>query len=996
MQALLLGGSLIFLLLVAAGFWAHLSRNLAIALAATALPLALGVAFYFAVILLRRRAGDDFKSARLLAHRAPSLSLELLAAAELDREMQQDAPFSRELAERFLQKAGRGEARAATELLETRGVRGAKRAAVAALATGALAMGFAGKAWMAGVTKVFQSTSATAEVRRVVEPITGDVELQYRYPPYTGLAPQTVPGTNGEIRGPVGTEVLLSTKSDRPVHRAELSVGGKTLPLTVEQGRDLKGSLVIESSGNYSFIYFSEKKELARGPPIEIVAEPDVPPQVTLQTPGEEIEVDPGQKVTLKYEAKDDYGISELALVYKAPRDAQETRVPLSHADGLRAHGQHVMHLGPLKLLPGDRVTYHIEAMDNDEVTGKKRGASRTHVFKVYSAAEHRQQAAEKIAAAWEKLLTHLADRLEGPELARDEKSVEAVTQGQRVDQSGLALANELSQLARTLSEERDAPQELWSAASHVAQGLRSKVSASADARRTYLRVTAAAGVEAGFSRRLWQALSSEVARVEKDALYLESLLDRVKLQQLEEMAQALSQERRALAQLLEDYKKTQSTELRESILQKIDAIKRRIDELAQKMAELAKGIRDEHINAEALQGMMEQQDFSGMLEDIEKLVQEGKTDEALAKLQEMSMQMDQMMQSLEGAENSMGENQYPELAQKFQEFTDELKEVESEQNRLADATRQIRDRVSKEMKERMAERAQQVREALLKQAERLEREYRGLSPEQLHPMAERPLEEVQSEMENVKNALKVSDYDLAAEAAAKADRAAEELAVLGQQQRRLEDMLQGMPPMRGQWDKNAKKLESDREQVADLRRKLEQLLPSPGSMMSEADKQKLKELSGQQGQLGKRTSGLRQKLEEMQQMAPLFGDDAADQLSEAKEHMGKAAQKMDAANPAQGAGEQQAALEKLSEFGERLKQSGKNKGSRGGLPMPLMAGRRPGQGGDSSREKVEIPDADQFQSPQEFRKDLLDAMKQGSPDKYREQVKRYYEELVK
>jgi hypothetical protein len=44
----------------------------------------------------------------------------------------------------------------------------------------------------------------------------------------------------------------------------------------------------------------------------------------------------------------------------------------------------------------------------------------------------------------------------------------------------------------------------------------------------------------------------------------------------------------------------------------------------------------------------------------------------------------------------------------------------------------------------------------------------------------------------------------------------------------------------------------------------------------------------------------------------------------------------------------------------------------------------------------VEIPDADPGGSFKDFRKDLLDAMKQGTPERYREPVKKYYEELVK
>ena len=46
--------------------------------------------------------------------------------------------------------------------------------------------------------------------------------------------------------------------------------------------------------------------------------------------------------------------------------------------------------------------------------------------------------------------------------------------------------------------------------------------------------------------------------------------------------------------------------------------------------------------------------------------------------------------------------------------------------------------------------------------------------------------------------------------------------------------------------------------------------------------------------------------------------------------------------------------------------------------------------------EKVEIPQADASKAREEFRRDLLEAMKQGTPEPYQGEVKRYYEELVK
>ena len=58
--------------------------------------------------------------------------------------------------------------------------------------------------------------------------------------------------------------------------------------------------------------------------------------------------------------------------------------------------------------------------------------------------------------------------------------------------------------------------------------------------------------------------------------------------------------------------------------------------------------------------------------------------------------------------------------------------------------------------------------------------------------------------------------------------------------------------------------------------------------------------------------------------------------------------------------------------------------------------GEQQGDTGDPTQEKVEIPGAEAHRISEEFRKDLLEAMKQGAPERYKNEVQRYYEELVK
>jgi hypothetical protein len=52
--------------------------------------------------------------------------------------------------------------------------------------------------------------------------------------------------------------------------------------------------------------------------------------------------------------------------------------------------------------------------------------------------------------------------------------------------------------------------------------------------------------------------------------------------------------------------------------------------------------------------------------------------------------------------------------------------------------------------------------------------------------------------------------------------------------------------------------------------------------------------------------------------------------------------------------------------------------------------------GAEQHRDPVRIPGADESSAPRAWRQELLDAMKERAPERYRDEVRRYYEELVK
>jgi hypothetical protein len=989
-QGALLGTGATVILLVAA---ALISASLALLgkiFAVLGLLAGPAIALTFGLLLARRRVGDDARTARLVARRAPELSLDVLAAVELSRALGERHDFSPELARAFLKQVDARAAKAdLSALVDARGARRSLGVLIGALLCAAAVLGI----WRDRAARGLGVLTAPREATQVqrLEPITGDVTLTYRYPSYTGLPPRTVEGTNGELTAPAGTEVKLETRADRDLDTAAVEVNGERIPLKRSGTRALEGTFLLDKPGQYHFVFLDGSKVVAQGPDLPIRIEADSPPEVRITAPADELEIDNDeQRVTLKYDATDDYGLSELSLVFRAP-GKDEQRLKLAHDEGRSTKGQYRWDASALKLSPGQTVSYFLEALDNDAVAKPKKGVSRTQTLKLYSAADHRRQAVHKAEAIWEKLVTHLADRMESPDREAPKHELDVLRAGSALDERGHLLATETLELSTELGRERDAPTELVDALQNAGSGLRTAVAATSGARAMFVRLK---GSGPDFSQRLASSAASEVNSTEKSVLYLESLLDRQRLKELKELSELLRADRREMSKLLEDFQRTKDESTQKQLLEQMDQLKADIAKLMERMAELSKGIRDEHLNREALQEMMDKRDLNSQLEEMEKLVREGKADEAMKKMQELAMQMDEMLQDLDQASDEADQQADPELAQKFDEFRQNLEETVQQQAQTAEQTRALRDKYKEQMKQRVAQKGEALKAELLKSAEELKKSYEALDADRYGSRFERPRTESLLELDHLQQALKSGDFDLAAESAQSLTPHASELAYQGLAQRQLDERFANPPEVTRESQQLAERLRKDADKAADIEEKLKSLFPNPQQMMSEEDKKQVQQLGQKQRQLEKRGEQLEQQMDEIAQRAPVFNPEARSQMSQAAQKMGSAAQGLEGKDARKALGEQQGALEGLRGLQRQMEQQGGGKGKKGGLPMPFSMGNRGGQG--IKKEKVEIPDEDPNAAPQQLRKDVMDAMKQGAPDRYREQNKRYYEELVK
>jgi hypothetical protein len=306
-----------------------------------------------------------------------------------------------------------------------------------------------------------------------------------------------------------------------------------------------------------------------------------------------------------------------------------------------------------------------------------------------------------------------------------------------------------------------------------------------------------------------------------------------------------------------------------------------------------------------------------------------------------------------------------------------------------------MRDKYRDQLKQQIAQKGEEVKQKALKEAQELRQSLQKLDADSMLGMrSEKPRELALQDLTHLEAALKADDFDLAAEAARDLAGQTSDLQFQAEQQKRQDEAFNNPPETRRRNREVADEMKSDAKKADDISRMLDQLFPQMQQQMSDADRQQMDAQEQSQKGLEKRAQGLQQQMDDIQQRAPVFDPETEGQMERARQGMEQAGQRLRGKEPGKGYSEQQGALEALKGLQQQMQQQGGKGGKKGGLPMPM--GRRQGGGRGLQQEKVEIPDEDPQRNSRELRKDVMDAMKQGAPERYKEQVKRYYEELVR
>jgi DNA-binding FadR family transcriptional regulator len=95
-----------------------------------------------------------------------------------------------------------------------------------------------------------------------------------------------------------------------------------------------------------------------------------------------------------------------------------------------------------------------------------------------------------------------------------------------------------------------------------------------------------------------------------------------------------------------------------------------------------------------------------------------------------------------------------------------------------------------------------------------------------------------------------------------------------------------------------------------------------------------------------------------------------------------------------------QQALQQLAQRGQMMGQSMPMLQQAGRLPMPGMmqpqAGQQQAGAAGASVRNFQLPDKEAYKVPRMFREDIMDALKEGYPERYKELIEQYYRNIVR
>lgn len=495
------------------------------------------------------------------------------------------------------------------------------------------------------------------QIEAVDKPRVMDIKLTYNYPKYTGLQPLVVDENDGNISAIKGTEVKIEATSNKPATMASINMGnGQMLPLNIDNHK-LTGAIKVMEDGSYQ-IKIKDELGNENPDPIEykIGAIADAFPEADLFAPGVPVNLGDDMALDLGVKLFDDYGFSDLNLIYRVFSIQGETferklDVNFDHSAGHNIEVRYPWSLADIGLEPGGWVEYQFEVFDNDNITGPKRAVSQLLVARLPSLDEQFANLEEE----GESQVNDLEELRKAQEelIESNEKLQEELLSNKEMDWE------KKQELQKSLEQQ----QNLVEAMEKVGERMKQM--------EEQMRKNDMTSLEILQKMQELQKLFEQVATPEmKEAMRkMQEALEKMSPEELQKAAEQMEMSQEDLKEKLE---RTIAQLKFMQAQQKMENMMRQLEELIQKQ-----------------EAMNEQTEKSQDEKLAELSPKEQQNKEELDKLQKQADELNEMLKELKMEENQeaqkfMEATKKPEAGQQMQEMSNQLQKKQKKQSKQA------------------------------------------------------------------------------------------------------------------------------------------------------------------------------------------------------------------------------------------------------------------------------------------------------------------------
>ncbi len=812
-------------------------------------------------------------------------------------------------------------------------------------------------------------------ITAVERPAVTDLKVTLYPPHYTGLPDQTF--TGGNVRGVKGSTLSFSASTNKSMAEAALALDdGREVPLKIT-GDTAQGSIVLFRSQPYR-IRIEDAFGFRNLPiPYEMVAVPDSFPLVELLKPAEDLEVNGDERLALEYRAGDDYGIRRVTLV--AAIGDREERIPVWRDEVARnLEETFIWDLDAMRLEEGDIVVYHLEVLDNDTISGPKLVKSRPLSLRLKNLKAEHRQVAEMIRDISDKMVDLLGDHLEAPP---DEQT--PGEPGERLTEGLDRMVQRVDEAMRRTREDRISDFATWSDLETLKRNL--------EHARTDLAERMRQAASPAEREQAHDAMATELERL---SMLSEDVSRRLAGQDMAATARDMVKDQERFLDSL-DKLRSGNKELDE-VLKELSKLSRQLQELQASLMQFARQVPNEFVNPANMRNMPFT-DMRSMMDQIRQKLREGDIESAMQMARELFNQMAQLAAMLRSGQQQAQGSMMARMQGAMGRSNDELQQILQEQQEILLDTEGTHKEATAEIEALREQAIQQLAAGVRADLAVLEH---LLAAPDLESDRNRPPDQREREaairglLSGLRDMIENRDFEAFSK---RLGPATEELAEMGS----LDAAQKAALAM-----------------LTALAREYRTITGIPDPELTPAQKHAVRELATREDVLATRTRDLVERLRYLFQLFPSLDPKIVNNIAEAGEFMSQATHELGSLRPGQAIPPEQEAINRLSQSGQQMQQAMQRLAQRGRYGrVPLVHVFRRGRFLPSGQflpptgtpqfpehdidetltgldtEKFKLPGKDDYK-PERFRKEVLESLKQAVPDRYKEQVERYFKEL--